>query len=243
MRNIWIIASREFKLHFISPLAYAVATMVYLILGIIFYLNINYGLQMGQITPDGRMVLGPLVTILLFATPALTMRLLADEQRMGTMELLLTAPVRDWEMVVGKWLGSFFFMLLLLAVTWVYPLILNRMTRPGIDQGLLVSAYLGLTLFAASMLGLGVMFSALFKSPVAAFFVTLAAFLFLWIVGGLGSGAGVGSEIASQLSFVDHFYNNLYRGVINLGDVIYFLSITALALFLGTQIIEARRWQ
>ncbi len=243
MRNVWIIASREFRTYFVSPVAYALAAMIYLILGGIFFINIYFGLQTGQISPDGRMVIGPLVTILVFATPAVTMRLLADEQRMGTMELLLTAPVRDWELVLGKWLGAFEFLLLVLAVTWVYPFILQRMTSPGIDQGVLVAAYLGLLLMVAAMLGIGVLISALFRSSVAAFFVTLAILLGLWILGGLSSGAGGGSQLAGYLSFVDHFYNNFYRGILNLGDAAYFLSLTILSIFIGSQVVEARRWR
>jgi ABC-2 type transport system permease protein len=243
MRNVWIIASREFRHYFVSPIAYALATMLYLILGGIFFINVYYGLQTGQITPDGRIVIGAMVTILLFATPAITMRLLADEYRMGTMELLLTAPVRDWELVVGKWLGAFGFMFVVLAVTWVYPLILHRMTSPGIDQGTLVAAYVGLLLMVGAMLAIGVFISALFRSPVAAFFVALGVMLGLWIVGGLASSSGTLGEVAGYLSFVDHYYNNFYLGVLDLGDAVYFLSLTALALFLGTQVVEARRWR
>ncbi len=243
MRNVWIIANKEFRSYFVSPVAYALAAMIYLILGGIFFINIYFGLQTGQISPDGRMVIGPLVTILVFATPGVTMRLLADELRMGTMELLLTAPVRDWELVLGKWLGAFEFLILILAVTWVYPLILHRMTSPGIDQGILVAAYLGLILMVGAMLGIGVLVSALFRSSVAAFFVTLAILLGLWILGGLSGGAGVGGQIAGYLSFVDHFYNNFYRGILNLGDAAYYLSLTILAIFIGSQIVEARRWR
>src|SRR3989304_4624909 len=94
MRNVWIIASKEFRQYFISPVAYAVATLIFLILGGIFFINVYFAIRGSQIDPDGRLVLGPLVTILLFATPALTMRLLAEEQRLGTIELLLTAPAR-----------------------------------------------------------------------------------------------------------------------------------------------------
>jgi ABC-2 type transport system permease protein len=243
MRNVWIIAGREFRHHFISPVAYTVATMVLLILGGIFAANMYFGLQTGQISPDGRIVLGPLVTILLFVTPALTMRALADEQRMGTIELLLTSPVRDWELVVGKWLGAMGFIAALLAVTWVYPIILHRLTSPGIDQGVLVSAYIGLLLMVASMVAIGVLISSLFSSAVPAFFVTLAVLLGLWIIGGFSSGTGAGSELLRYLSFVDHFYTNLYRGVLDLADLVYYLSLTALALFLGTQVVEARRWR
>jgi len=243
MRNVWIIASREFRHYFISPIAYALATMLYLILGGIFFINVYYGLGTGQISPDGRIVIGAMVTILVFATPAITMRLLADEFRMGTMELLLTAPVRDWELVVGKWLGAFGFMFVVVAVTWVYPLILHRMTSPGIDQGTLVAAYLGLLLMIGAMLAIGVFISALFRSPVAAFFVALGVMLGLWIVGGLASSSGTLGEVAGYLSFVDHYYNNFYLGVLDLGDAVYFLSLTALALFLGAQVVEARRWR
>ena len=241
MRNIWIIARREFRHYLVSPLAYVVLAMVFLILGGIFFINIYYGMQSGGISPDGRIVLQPLVTILLFATPALTMRLLAEEQRMGTMELLLTAPVRDWELVIGKWLGSFFFMLLILAATWVYPFILDLMTDPGIDQGVLVSSYVGLTFMVASMLAMGVLISSLFENQVPAFFATLGLLLFLWILGGF-AGSG-GSPITRYLSFLGHFYDNLFRGVLHLTDLTYYLSLTILALFLGTQVVETRRWR
>lgn len=242
MRNIWVIASRELRHYFISPIAYALATMLFLILGGIFFINIYFGLQSGQISPDGRLVIGPMVTILLFVTPALTMRLVADEYRMGTMELLLTAPVRDSELILGKWLGSFGFVACLLLVTLVYPLILHRMTSPGVDQGALITSYAGLLLMVAAMLAIGVLVSALFKNPLAAFFITLGVLLLLWIVGGLGGGTGLGSEIARHLSFVDHFYNNFYRGILHLTDAVYYLGMTAIALFLGIQVIQARRW-
>jgi ABC-2 type transport system permease protein len=243
MRNILTIAQKEFRHYFVSPLAYAVSTMVLLVLGTIFFINISYGLQGGQIPADGRIVVGPLITILLFATPALTMRSMAEEQRMGTIELLLTAPVRDWELVVGKWLGSFSFMSLLLAVTWVYPIILHRMTDPGLDLGVLVSTYIGLFFMTGALLAIGVLVSTFFQSPVAAFFTTLALMLGLWIVGGFSGGTGSGSEIARNLSFVNHYYDNLYQGVVDVGDMLYYLSLTALALFLGTQVTEARRWR
>lgn len=243
MKNIWVIASREFRQYFISPLAYAIAASIYLILGGVFFINIYFGLQGGRIPPDGRIVLGPLVTILVFVTPALTMRLLADEQRMGTLELLLTSPVRDWELVIGKWLGSFGFVVVLIVVTWVYPLILHQMTEPGIDQGVLVSAYLGLLLLSGSMLALGVFVSGLFENPLAAFFTTLAVMLALWIVGGLGSGSGTMAQVAGYLGLVDHYYDNLYRGVLSLKDSVYYLSLIAFALFLGTQVVQSRRWR
>jgi ABC-2 type transport system permease protein len=243
VRNVWIIAGREFRHYFISPMAYVLAFLLFLILGGLFAINVYFGMESGQVSPDGRLVLGPMVTILIFTTPIVTMRLLAEEQSTGTIELLLTAPVRDWELVVGKWLGSFGFLLALTSVTWVYPLILHRMTDPGIDQGTLVAAYLGVALMVAAILAIGTLISAFFKSSLAAAGATLAVILLLWIIGGFASGVGGANEIARYLSFVSHFYDNFYRGVIDLKDVVYYVSLTGLSLFLASQVMESRRWR
>lgn len=243
MRNVWIMAVREFKKYFVSPLAYAVAIMVYLILGFFFAFNLIFGLETGRIPPSGNWVFQPFGTIMVFAIPALTMRLLADEQRMGTMELLLTSPVRDWELVVGKWLGSLGFTTALLSLTWIYPLIMNRLTEPGIDQGVLLTTYLGLIALLATMLAVGILFSALISNPFAAYFAAMAVLLLMWLIDFAGSGAGIGSEIANYLSLSRHLYSNFFRGIIDLSDLVFYISLTALSLFLGTQIVESRRWR
>lgn len=239
MRNVWILARREFSHYFISPLAYVLSFFFFLVLGLVFYLSLRAGLAFGQLQPDGRVVIGWMVWILLLAiAPFVTMRLIADEQRMGTLELLLTSPVRDGELILGKWLGSFVFLVLLLAVTWVYPLILHRMTDPGIDQGVLVSAYLGLVLMVAAMLAIGTLISSIFSNPWAAAPVTSVVLLSLVIVG----NAGDTSEFARQIGFFEH-YQGFYRGVIQLSDIAYYLSLTVLCLFLSAQVIQARRWR
>lgn len=243
MRTVWVIAAREFNHYFISPIAYIVAAVLFLILGYLFSSYIYNGSLSGQVPAEGTVVIPPLVTILIFATPALTMRLLADEQRMGTMELLLTAPVRDWELVVGKWLGSLGFMLVIILITWVYPLIVNRMASPGIDQGVLISSYVGLVVLVGAMLAIGTLSSAIFTNPVVSFFATLGILLGLWIVGSLGGGTGLFSQIANYLGLMAHYYENLFRGILDLGDVIYYLSLTALSLFLSAQVVESRRWR
>lgn len=243
MRNVWTLASREYKLYFASPAAYLVAFMTLLILGLIFYANILGAMVQGS-PPGIQAILGPLTTILLFATPAITMRLLAEEQRLGTMELLLTAPVRDWELVVGKWLGGFLFMLTILALTWLYPIFLNRIVTPGIDQGPLLTGYLGIVLITAALVAIGVAISALFSNQIAVFFLTLGVFLVLWLVSmpSQAMGAGAGSELLRYLDLSEHFYNTLYQGIIDLRDIVYYLSVTALALFVGTLLVETRRW-
>lgn len=246
MRNIWTIAKREYKLYFGSPAAYMVAFMILLVLGLIFYVNILAGSmqQFQQASAPGvQVILGPMVTLFLFATPAITMRLLAEEQRLGTLELLLTAPVRDWELVVGKWLGGFLFILTIILITWVYPIVLNRLVEPGIDQGPLLTGYVGIVLFSMALVAIGVTVSSLFSNQIAAFFATLGVYLLLWLIGMPAQAMGGGGALLSYLDFSEHFYNTLYQGIIELGDVIYYLSVTALALFLGTVFVEIRRWR
>src|SRR5512145_1122019 len=144
MRNIWTIAKREYKLYFNGPIAYAVAFLFFLIIGITFFQGLRDAVASAMYqqpyTPTIQIVTGGvMVFLLIFSTPFITMRLLAEEQHAGTMELLLTAPVRDLELVMGKWLGGVFFMFTLLIVTWIYALILNFLVQPGIDQGLLIA--------------------------------------------------------------------------------------------------------
>lgn len=243
MRNIWTIAKREFNVYFISPVAYVVAFIILVILGIIFYTNILAG-TMQQYTPSIQIVVGPLVTLLLFSTPALTMRTLAEEQRSGTMELLLTAPVRDWELVVGKWLGSFMFDLLLIAITGLYPLILNRLVTPGLDGGLVFTSYLGLILLVGTIIAIGVAVSSLFANQIAAFFATLGILLIFWMISYPAQVMGAsGSNLLTYLDLSQHFYNSFYIGLIEVKDILYYLSFIALSLFLGTVSVETRRWR
>jgi len=249
MRNIWIIAKREFDHYFISPIAYVVAFMILLTIGIIFAINIYFFIQnalqsFGQV-PDISPVTGAFGFLLVLSIPAITMRLISDEARMGTLELLLTAPIRDFELVAGKWLGGFLFILTVLAVTLVYPLILNGLVSPGIDQQLVISSYLGVILVSASFLALGVGISAVFTNQVAAFFVTLSVFVFLWWLIGFPAQVlqGSASEIFRYLDMKTHFYDALNVGSIKLADLVYFFSLIALGLFVGTTAVETRRWR
>ncbi len=251
MRNIWTIARREYHRFFSSPIAYVVAFVILLTLGIMFGLTVlvysqnalNGGFNGPSAAPDVSSITGTFTFLLVLSVPALTMRLVADENRMGTMELLLTAPVRDWELIVGKWLGGFLFMLTIIAVTLVYPLILNSLESPGLDQSQMMTSYLGLILVSAAFLALGVGASSLFSNQIAAFFVTLGLFIFLWwLVGFPAQYIGAGSDIFSYLDMKAHFYNSMNRGVIDLSDLAYYLSLIALGLFTGTAAVEARRW-
>jgi ABC-2 type transport system permease protein len=247
MRNIWTIAKREFNNYFSSPVAYTVAFLVLTIIGLIFVLNIlslssnPYGMANA---PDARIITGPMAFMLMLAIPALTMRLLADELRMGTMELLMTSPLRDVELVIGKWLGAFLFILVLIGVSLVFPLMLNQMVKPGIDQMQMVAGYLGVILAAGALLGLGVGISALFENQIAAFFSTLVLFVVLWwLIGAPASILPSGGEVFAYLDMSAQVYNNFNEGVIKLSSLVYFLSLTGLGLFIGSTAVEVRRWR
>jgi ABC-2 type transport system permease protein len=246
MHNIWTIAKREYNLYFSSPVAYMIAFVVFLILGIFFILNLQVASSQQGYVPGAEIIMAPLATLFVLITPAITTRLLAEERRLGTIELLLTAPVKDWELVVGKWLGGFFLLDTIIAITLIYPLLLNQLVDPGIDQGPLLSGYLGLILLAASMVAVGVFVSSLFSNQIAAFVTTLGALIFLWwvlspiaqVTGPLGQN----SALISYLDYSGHYFDTLMRGIIDLKDVVFYLSLTALALFLGSVSTEIRRW-
>lgn len=250
MVNIWTIAKREYQLYFASPIAYMLAFFLLLILGFFFYASVSIaaspmGLQQGYV-PGVDIVLQPMAVVLVLLIPALTTRLLAEERRLGTIELLMTAPVRDWELVLGKWLGAFLLLLTYLAVSLIFPLMLNQMVSPGIDQGPLISGYLGMILLCAATVAVGVLISSLFSNQIAAFVTTMGAIIFLWWIIGVIiqvlSQTGVGPAWLSYLDYSGHFFDNFLRGVLDLRDIVFYLSVTALSLFLSTMSVEARRW-
>ena len=248
MRNIWTIAKREYDHYFISPLAYVVAFIILLPLGIYFAVIVFATSQQafsGAPPPDISPITWLFCFLLVFTTPVLTMRLISDEARMGTLELLLTAPIRDFELVVGKWLGAFLFILTILAITLIFPIILHFMlVNPGIDQKLFLSAYLGVILVAGAFLALGVGISAIFTNQFAAFFVTFGLFFFLWFLVSLPANLlPGGGDALNYLNMSSHFNEGFNAGNINLSDIVYYISLIALGLFVGTTAIEVRRWR
>jgi ABC-2 type transport system permease protein len=248
MRNIWTIARREYRHYFTSPIAYIAALLTLLTVGIYFVVIIYYMTNQSYYSntaPGINIVIGPLATVFLFAAPALTMRLLADEQRMGTLELLLTTPLRDGELVVGKWLGAFLFMLTIIAVTLVYPIVLNKLTSPGIDQGVMVSAYIAIILLTAVFLAIGTAMSSFFNNQFAAFFATLALLMIFWWLIRLPTYIIQNDSFNNLLNYLDlnGRFNSMLAGTVSLSDVIYPISLTALGLFLSATAVETRRWK
>ncbi|HEY64846.1 MAG TPA: ABC transporter permease subunit [Caldilineae bacterium] len=240
MRNALIIARRELGAYFASPIAYVITAAYLVVMGILFSLIVA-----GQPGAEAslRFVFGNVFSaiILIIIGPLLTMRLLAEEQRSGTIELLLTAPVRDWEVVVGKYLAGYFVFLAMLVPTLVYPLLIERFGDP--DHGVFISTYIGLALLGMALLALGLLTSAMTQNQIVAAFLGLGLILvltFLQFLATIVSGPLAG--VLSYLGLFNHFFDFL-RGVIDTRDVVYYLSVTAGALFLTTQVLGARRWR
>jgi ABC-2 type transport system permease protein len=236
VRNTLAIAERELKAYFVSPIAYVITALFLLISGYLFsviLLNTNEATL--------RLLMGNLSVIWLFITPALTMRLLAEEARAGTIELLLTNPVRDVEVVVGKYLGALALLLVMVAFTLYYPALLLILGNP--DRGPMIAAYLGLVLQAAAFLAIGLMASSLTENQIVAAVLTFAILLIMWLSESVANFIGKpASDIMRYLSVSSHS-SDFARGVIDTSHVIYFLSIVAAALFLTFLSLQTRRWR
>lgn len=249
MRNILLICRKELISYFTSPVAYAVAVLITLALGIIFYANLQLadyysGSTTQSYTPNAQLFIGPLVTILLFTTPAITMRTFSEENRSGTLEVLLTAPIRDYELILGKWLGALGFIAIVLVVTLCYPIILNMLVDPGIDFGIVISGYIGVVLLVSVFAAIGISVSSLFNNQIAAFFTTLVILLAFWLISSPTELVNVSFDtVIRYLDLRMHFYPTMYYGILDLSDAIYYVSLSTLALFLGTKSIESRRWR
>jgi ABC-2 type transport system permease protein len=238
MRNIWTITLRELKAFFVSPIAYVVSALFLVAMGYLFSLILINSREASM-----RNLFNNMVFVLLMMAPALTMKLLADEQRMGTLELLLTAPVHDWQVVLGKFLGSLIlFVVMLLGPTLYYVLILQVFGPP--DYGPILTGYLGFVLIGAAFLAIGVFASSLTQNQVIAFFVGLVSLLLLWIADAAGGVFGTGpvSDALSYIAITRHF-NDFFQGIVDTTNVVYALSVVAIFLFLATQVLQTRRWR
>jgi len=234
--NIWAIAQRELRSYFVSPVAYVVTALFLLISGFLFSLILGVSNEASM-----RPLFGNFAVIFLFIVPALTMRLLAEEQRTGTLELMLTAPVRDYELVLGKFLGVFLLLLIMLAITLVYPAILLLAGNP--DRGPIFSGYLGVILQGAAFLSIGLLASSLTQNQIIAALLAFVILLLLWLSDALGNFTqGRIGDLFRFLSITKH-YDEFPRGVIDTRDVLYFITITAAALFFTVQSVTARRWR
>ncbi len=253
--KVWPIFKKEMRLYFTSPVAWVIITMFLLIAGYFFYsIFAFYTLASMQSAMNPQMarelnvtdsVLRPLFSnvsvVLLLLMPLMTMRLFSEERRSGTIELLLTYPVRDGAVLIGKYLAALALYAIMLALTLLYPGIVLYFAR--VEWGPLLTGYLGLLLMGATFLAVGIFASSVTENQIVAAITTFGTLLLLWVVGWSAEYVGgPWGRVLSHLSILEHF-DTFARGVLDTKDVIFYLDVTVVALFLTLRSLETRRWK
>lgn len=254
MKNVWTIYQKELRSYFVSPIAYLLLTMFAVIFGFFFWVALKsfvfYGMEMqmrGEMMPMNinEQIIRPLLSnasvIGLFFIPMITMRLFAEEKRTGTIELLTTSPVTDTEIILGKWLAALTLYLCMLFFTALNFAYLFRFGNP--DWKPLAIGYLGLLLQAGCLLAIGTFISTLTKNQIIAGVATFGVCLMLWIFEWVsGFDTSLWAKVLSYLSVTVHF-DSFARGVLELKDAIYYVTLILIGLFLTSRSMESLRWR
>jgi ABC-2 type transport system permease protein len=253
MRNVLAIAQRELNAYFASPIAYVLIGFFALLFGWFFYVPLAYfeqqsmqaGMNPGAALNINQMLVGPTLmnttVIMLFLFPLITMRTYSEEKRSGTIELLLTSPITDVEIIIGKFLGAMLLYAAMLAVTTIHMAVLFIYGTP--EWKPIATGYLGLLLMGGCFLSLGLFISSLTKNQIVAAMATFAVFLMLWVINWISSFVGPTTQAVLQtLSLTDHF-DDFAKGIIDTKHVIYYLSFMAFGLFLTAKSVDSERWR
>lgn len=257
MKNALTIAGKELQSYFVSPIAYVVLT-VFLLLGgwfffallrrftemVQFYSMMQQMALLKQINLNAT-VMEPLMNnlgiVLVILVPAITMRTFAEERRSGTYELLLTAPVRTGEIVAGKFIAAASFVVIMVALALIFPIILVMFGNPEI--GVMGAGYLGLAFLAVCFVAVGLFTSSLTHNQIIAAISCFGILLLLYVISWPAeAGGSAPAELLRYLSLPHHF-NNMVTGVIDTEDIVYFVSVVAVALFLTQRAVESARWR
>ncbi|PYN04158.1 MAG: ABC transporter permease [Candidatus Rokuibacteriota bacterium] len=252
--RVWPIFKKEMRLYFTSPVAWVVFTMFLLIGGYFFYsifafytlasmqsaMNPAMGRDLNVSDSVMRPLFSNISVILLLLMPLVTMRLFAEERRSGTIELLLTYPVRDGAVLAGKYLAAFALYAIMIALTLLYPGIVVYFAR--LEWGPVLTGYLGLLLMGGTFIAVGVCASSLTENQIVAAITTFGVLLLLWVLGWSADYAGgTAGRVLQHLSLLEH-NDSFAKGVLDTKDIIYYANFIVLALFLTLRSLEARRW-
>ncbi len=254
MRNAWIICRKELRSYFVSPIAYVLLALWAFIFGYFFWVELGgflrYSMQVamrGEMYPMNlneqiiRPLLQNVAVIGLFFMPMITMRLFAEEKRSGTIELLATSPIRDWEIIVGKWMAAMSLYGCMLLFTVVHFLFLFKYGNP--DWKPVVIAYAGLLLEAGVMLAVGEFISSITKNQIIAGAATFGVLILLWVLGWVSSyESATWATVMSYMSLTTHS-ESFMRGVIDSKDAIYYVTLIFLGLFFTARSMDSLRWR
>jgi ABC-2 type transport system permease protein len=238
MTRATVIARRELSSYFYSPIAYVAMVMFLLLCGIMFWFDFRPGEPAVM-----RTIFDHMIKILVFVIPILCMGLLAQEWATGTIETMMTAPIGESDIVVGKFLGSLGFFVILLVPTLFYVLLLRMYAHP--EFGPIVSGYLGIVLVGAMFISVALFCSSLTRSQIVAAVAAMAILALItivpWLLGGMASLPEFWRNVADQAVF--RRYSDFSRGILDTGNVIFFAASTVVFLFLTVKVLESRRWK
>ena len=257
MDNILAIAQKELRSYFASPIAYVVVGLFAVLFGYFYVVSLSFvvrlSMQAGMFGMQGgpqtinlnefmvRPLLGNTAVVLLFVLPMVTMRTYAEEKRSGTIELLMTSPLTDLQIIMGKFLGAMTLFTLMLAVTSVHMGILFWYGEP--ELGPILSGYLGLLLMGGAFISIGLLISSATKNQVVAGVITFAVLLLFWVVSWMAeSGTSTTQQVIGYLSILDHF-DDFAKGVVDTKHLVYYLSFITFSLFLTAKSVDSERWR
>lgn len=239
----WAVFKREFGLYFRSPIAYAIAFAMLFFISLLF--NAYVGQGNGQFPADSTYAPGLLTFLTFLIAPLLTMRLLSEETREGTLEVMMTLPMGDFQFVLGKFLAAWAYYTVLLLLTLIYHLILLSIGTP--DLGAAFGAYFGAWLYGGAVLAVTMIWSAITEDQIVAAFLGAATVLVLYLADAASSWLSTNSpgaaEFVRELGLTAHYDATLARGIIRPEDILYFVFMMIGALFITTRIVETRRWR
>jgi len=253
-RNVMTIAGKELRSYFVSPMAWIILGLFGLVWGYFYNAYLNafvmsaMGSQFGgpppQVNVNSDMIrplLGNASVLLLFLLPMVTMRTYSEEKRSGTIELLLTSPLTDFQIIVGKFVGAMALYGVMLAVTLIHLGLLFVYGHP--EWKPIVTAYIGLLLMGGCFISLGLFISSLTKNQIVAGMVTFAVFLLLWVITWIGSAAGPTAEKVTQYLSIGGDYDDFGKGVLDTTHFIYYVSFITFGLFLTAKSVDSERWR
>jgi len=252
VNNILAIAHKELKSYFSTPIAYIVIGFFALLFGYFYYaMLVIFNQQSLQFGGEGgamdinQQLIRPLFlnasVILLFVLPLITMRTYSEEKRSGTIELLLTSPVSDLEIIIGKFLGAMTLYAAMLGVTLIHVALLFSYGNP--EWKVVVTGYVGLLLMGGCFISVGLLISSMTKNQIVSGMVTFAVFLLLWVINWIASFTGPTTQsVLNYLSITDHF-DDFTRGILDTKHLIYYFSVMSFGLFLTSRSVDTERWK
>src|SRR5689334_5224503 len=256
MRNILAIANKELRSYFAGPIAYIAIGLWALLYGYFFVAILQFfvrqSMQMGQFGMQGpqsmnvnqqmiRPLLQNVTIMILFVMPMVTMRTYSEEKRSGTIELLLTSPLTDFEIIMGKFLGAMALYAAMLAITLIHMALLFSYGNP--EWKVVVTGYVGLLLMGGCFISVGLLISSMTKNQIVSGMITFAVFLLLWVINWIASFVGPTAQtILNYLSITDHF-DDFTKGILDTKHLVYYFSVMSFGLFLTMRSVDTERWK